>query len=971
MAEAGMSKENGTMSQGTNKSRPALFLATLVATLLCGFIAASGASAAFGIEDGSFQSTIHDQNGDPYTQAGGHPFGATVKFKVNSIPDPNPGENNGLPISEEAPVRNVNVELTPGLLGSTKAVPVCAQSKFLGSLLEGGSFGISCGDNEQVGKAIVHMNLFGNHWEFPVPVYNLEPGPGQPAMFGFIAVIVPVYIVPEVRSNGDYGLNMRVNNMSQVVPITGADVTFWGVPASSVHDEERGHPMFGMCGDPKTTTFPVCPSTAPEKAFVTTPVDCQRSSFDTGLEVESWEGHKDSARVPYTDGGGNQLMPTRCDRVPFEPKVKSSPTTDNAETATGLDFELTIPTAGIENPKGLSSSHLRKAVVRLPEGVTVNPSAGEGLGVCTEEQFALEGVDTVPGAACPNQSKLGNIEIETPLLNETLEGAMYLAESNDPAKPGAENPFDSLISVYIAARSAERGVMVKVAGDVDADEKTGQLVATFDNLPRLPMSSFKLKFREGARAPLVSAATCGTKTTEARLTPWSATSPDEVAVVKAESVVSKGVGAGACPPGGVPPFNPGFSAGATNNNAGSESPLTLRLTRQDGEQAMTKFSALLPKGVTAKLAGVAECSEADIAKMRSKTGREELAGASCPASSQIGRLQVGAGVGSVLTYVQGKMYLAGPHAGAPLSVIVNVPAVIGPFDLGNVVTREVLTINPKTAEVTIDGELSDPIPHILQGFPLKFRDLRIYVDRPGFTRNPTSCDPVTIGGELFGTGADLFSAADDVAAPVSNRYQAAGCGNLGFKPRMSLSLEGGTKRGQHPSLRAVLRPRPGNANLEHIAVTLPHSAFLEQANIRTVCTRVQYRADNCPAAAIYGQATAWTPLLDEPLTGPVYLRSSDNPLPDLVVDMDGRMDVEVSGRIDSFKQRIRTTFEGLPDVPVTKFVLNMQGGKKKGLIVNSSNLCVKKNRANLRTVGQNGKLHAFKPLVKAQCKKRK
>jgi hypothetical protein len=420
----------------------------------------------------------------------------------------------------------------------------------------------------------------------------------------------------------------------------------------------------------------------------------------------------------------------------------------------------------------------------------------------------------------------------------------------------------------------------------------------------------------------------------------------------------------------VPPFRPGFSAGSINNNGGAYSPFNMRLTRSDGEQDMTRFDAVLPRGVTGKLAGIGKCSEAAIALAKAKTGRQELAAPSCPADSQIGHSLVGAGVGSVLTYVPGKLYLGGPFAGAPLSVIAITPAVAGPFDLGTVVVHEALTVDPETAEVGVDGARSDPIPHILKGLPVKVRDLRVYVDRPSFTLNPTSCAKKEVRAILFGSFLDVFNAADDVPVSLSDRYQAASCASLKFKPSLSLRLKGGTRRGAHPALRAVVTyPQGANyANTRKAVVTFPHSAFLEQSHIRTVCTRVQFRAKQCPAGSIYGKARAFTPLLEEPLEGPVYLRSSSNPLPDLVFALRGIVDFNAVARVDSVKASIRASFDSIPDVPLSKVVVEMQGGKK-GLIVNSRSLCVHKSRAKSEFTAQNNKTYNTRPVVKASCGK--
>jgi hypothetical protein len=392
----------------------------------------------------------------------------------------------------------------------------------------------------------------------------------------------------------------------------------------------------------------------------------------------------------------------------------------------------------------------------------------------------------------------------------------------------------------------------------------------------------------------------------------------------------------------------------------------MRLIREDGEQDMTKFSSILPPGELGSLKGVAKCPDSAVPIAKAKTGREELAAPSCPASSLIGHTLAGAGVGGALTYVKGYVYLAGPYKGDPLSVIAVTPAVAGPFDAGTVVVRLALTLNPKTAEVEVDGANSDPIPHIIKGIVLKVRDLRVYVDRPNFTLNPTSCDESSARATLFGSYLDVFNPNDDVPVALSTRYQAANCLNLGFKPRLQLKLKGGTKRGGHPGLTANYVPRGGDANVKGLVVRLPRSAFLDQAHIRTICTRVQFAEDACPKGAQYGYIKAFTPLLDEPLQGPVWLRSSSHKLPDLVFDLHGLVDIEVAVRIDSARGGIRATVEDTPDAPLTKVVLQMQGAKK-GLIINSRNLCGAKSRANVEFNAQNGKVSKSNPVMQPQC----
>jgi hypothetical protein len=383
----------------------------------------------------------------------------------------------------------------------------------------------------------------------------------------------------------------------------------------------------------------------------------------------------------------------------------------------------------------------------------------------------------------------------------------------------------------------------------------------------------------------------------------------------------------------------------------------LKLSREDGTQPIAAVDTMLPPGLTGKLAGLTYCPEGALAAAAARSGSAERQSPSCPASSEVGSVTVGAGAGPAPYYTSGRAYLAGPYKGAPLSLAIVTPAAAGPYDLGTVVVRAALNVDPETARI---HAISDPIPQILQGIPLDVRSIVLRMDRPNFTLNPTSCDPM----ELTGTATSPFGSAAVLKSP----FQVGGCEALPFKPKLILSLSGGTKRGGHPALKAVLTAKPGEAGIARSVVALPHSEFLEQAHIKTICTRVQFAASQCPAGSIYGTATAMTPLLDQPLSGPVYLRSSSHPLPDLVADLNGQIHIALVGRVDSVKGGIRTSFEGVPDAPVSKFVLSMQGGKK-GLLVNSRNICKGVNKATVQMDGQNGKAYDTTPVLGTKCKR--
>jgi hypothetical protein len=970
-----MSKEKMTMTRF--KSTAALFLATLSLGLLCAASAVAN-DGVFRITPGSLDQTFTNQDGSDNLQAGSHPFAVSNEFKFDAVTDPTEPPTQ---ITAGASPRKIHAIEYPGLIGDPFAVPQCTQAEFF----DGSRSIIHCFDEAQVGVARVTVKgAFGGNEDIMAPLYNLVPSEGVPAEFGFWAFIVPVKLTAELRSEGDYGITVKSENIDETLNVIAVEVTFWGVPGAASHESQRGgyfngeSPALCASGPPGEFAFPPCTYHGTPKAFLTTPVDCAHGPMETTVVAESWRGEGDSQSVLSHDDEGHPAGMEGCDKVPFEPTVAATPTTGAAETASGLKFTLEIPDEGIRDPKSLAQSTMRKAVVTLPEGMTLNPSAGEGLGACTPADFKRETLGAQPGQGCPNESKLGTVRIDTPLLDLPAEGSLYIASSDDPATtgPGAENPFDSLLALYMVARVPERGIIVRAEGRVEPDPVTGRLVTTFDDLPPLPFSKFTLSFREGGRAPLATPAACGSYSTTSRLTPYSAMGPDDVASIEAPFQITSGVGGSACPSGGKPPWKPGLHAGTLSNSAGTYSPFNLRFTRNDGEQEFTNFSIKLPPGVIGKLAGIPFCPDAAIAVARQKSGAGELASPSCPVASEVGRTLVGAGVGSILTYVPGKLYLAGSYHGSALSIVAITAAKVGPFDLGTVVIRQALRINPETAEVFVDPTGSDPIPHIIDGIVVHARDIRVYVDRPNFVLNPTDCAPTSTASTLLGSGTDFASAIDDEPFTVTSPFQASDCASLGFKPKLRLQLIGGTKRGDNPKLRATLTTRKGDANIGRAQVTLPHSEFLDNEHIKTICTRVQFAAgevpgEKCPAASVYGYARAFTPLLDEPIEGPVFLRSSSHPLPDLVAALHSdRINVNLAGRIDSFGEgRIRTTFEGVPDAPVTKFVLTMQGGKK-GLLINSTDICRGKHRAIVAFNGQNGKRYVKNPAIKPRCGKK-
>ena len=939
-----------------------LAAAAVLSAALFGSSVSAASAAGFGVLPGAagFDVTTTNADGSPDLQAGSHPFDFTTNINFKTVEN-----SNGLIVPAEDP-RNVVVDLPPGLLGNPTAVPQCTLEQFTHESTATDFAtpynSTECPASSAVGVA--RLEATAENLPLGVSLYNLTPPTGLPALFGFSFGGVPVTIVPKVRTS-DYGITAGSFNTSQSIRVLGVKLEFWGVPADPRHDSERGTECIQG-----NKTGRTCPAGVSQTPLFTMPTSCSGPLTST-LNVTSWQslGAPPFAQsIQSHDVAGNPISLTGCNRLPFTPELSAEPTTDAATTPTGLSVNLDVNDPGLTSPTVLAQSQLKKAVVTLPQGFTTNPSVAEGLHSCSLAAYESETLGSDPGTGCPENSKVGDVEIESPLVEQKIDGSVFVAAQND-------NPFPnpSLLALYIVAKNPEIGVIVKAAGKVDPDPKTGQLTTTFDNLPQLPFSHFRLSFRQGQRSPLISPPTCGTYTVNAELYPWS--NPDVPRHEESSFLITHGPEGNPCPQG-TPPFHPQILAGAVNPQAGAYSPFSVKLSRTDSEQEITHFSIKLPPGVSGKLAGVPECSDAAIAAAKAREreggGAEEEASPSCPPASLVGHSNVGAGVGNVLAYAPGKMYLAGPYHGSNLSLVSITAAKVGPFDLGTVVVRFALKIDPETAEVSVDGATSDPIPHIVDGIPVHLREIRAYVDRPEFTINPTSCDPTSVASTVLGSGLDFASSADDVPVTVSNRFQVANCAALGFKPQLALSLKGGTHRGDTPAFKAVLTARKGDANIGAAQVTLPHSEFLEQSHIKTVCTRVQFKegavpGEKCPAASVYGRARAVTPILDEPLEGPVYLRSSSHTLPDLVAALNNKqVSIDLDGRIDSVKGRIRNTFEAVPDAPVTKFTLEMQGGKK-GLLTNSTDLCKSTNRAIAAFTGQNGKTHDFNPVLQAQC----
>jgi hypothetical protein len=914
--------------------------------------------------------------GDPATQAGGHPFVANVTFDFQrkkarpeflSVPKADEGER---PFES---LRDGAVNLPPGFVANPTVIPG-------GCTLEQIS-GAACPTRFAVGRAWAHLK--GALDDQESAVFKIEAEPGYPARFAFKPLAAsPVTIVlrPKVRP-GDGTVTALIPTAPQAPLLMGIRYfafCSYGAKVKNVAGVNGTAQRSEGCKkatDPGALGIP----------FLTNPTRCNGEEDVTRIDVTSYQnpGRVDSEGFPDLGDSNWKSYETKsppltgCNQLPFEPSFEGRPTTDVADAPSGLDFHLRIPQDGLLEPEGIATAHLRQATVKLPVGMTLNPAAANGLEACSVEQMGLLELNH-PGpfpvrfdgqeARCPNGSKIGSVEVTSPVIDETVKGGVYLAEQDDPATttPGAENPFDSTLALYIAVRNDAIGVSAKLAGEVEADPVTGQLTTTFNQNPQLPFDHLRLKITEGARGSLRTPPTCGSKTTTSEMLSWSTQTP--AATPSDTFAVTQDPDGGACPANAAEiPNAPRLSAGTTNAKAGAYSPFVLRISRDDGTQELKGINTTLPPGLTGRLAGVQYCPEPliaqAIARDNPREGALEQARPSCPASSLLGSVDVAAGAGPHPYHATGRAYLAGPYKGAPVSMVVITPAVAGPFDLGTVVIRNALYIDSKTTQVSVK---SDPLPTILEGIPLDVRSIEVKIDRNQFTLNPTSCEPMSIGATALGLSSD---------AGLSTPFQASECAALGFKPGLHLKLRGKTRRGAYQQLTAtVTYPEGAYANIARASVALPHSAFLAQEHIGTVCTRVQFAAHACPDASIYGTAKAITPLLDEPLQGTVYLRSSNNPLPDLVVLLKGPnyqpVEVELAGRTDSVHGGIRNTFDIVPDAPVKKFTLSLFGGGKS-LIVNSRNLCKgKPQRATARFTAQNGRQYSFRPLVRNDCGKK-
>lgn len=861
-----------------------------------------------------------------FTQAGGHPNYGITDFKIDTYPSVFPVS--GFPTTF---LKDIVVNTPEGLSVNPQALPQCEVAQ-----LEKGA----CPPQSLVGinyLTIAAQTPEANKCEagpektpvageclqarVALPVYNLVPFNEVPSMVGFLTEGGPTFIVGSL-SPVDQHVTFTISDIHppspKSPPIIESRLVFFSAKATNLNPLADG-------------------------TYLTMPSNCaggQVSKLNLDTQGPPYEAEASSTEATYTTPTGA----TGCANVPFNPEI-----TVTADGAKFVDSpEPTTVDVGIPwDPNApIANSYLKVAKVTLPEGMAINPSASNGLQSCTDEQFHYH---TNLPVECPEASKIGSVEVQTPSLPpNSLFGDVYVGA---PLKngPGAFETGEQF-RIFIHAFSTRYGVNVRLKGEVFPNPVTGQLTTVVAENPQATFRNFRLHFFGGDKGILTSPPTCGTNTTTTEFTPWSE-NPDHNKP-STNTTLDRVPGGGPCPKTlGERKFTPSYTAKTDSTGAGKYSPFHVTIGRADGQQELKVVNVTLPKGLVGRLAGIPYCGESELAAAAASSGRAQQAKPSCPGESAIGQVTTLSGTGNAPLSLPGTAYLAGPYKGAPLSMAIVTPAVSGPFDLGTVVVRVALNVNPLTAQI---NAVSDPIPNVFGGVKLDIRSINVDVNRHNFMINPTNCAKGAVAGTINGGGSNPANATAWSSYAVSAPFQATGCNKLGFKPSFNARITGGTTRAKNPKIRVVVKARKGDANIARTALNLPHSLFLDQGHIKTVCTRVQLAAKECPQNSIYGHAEASSPLLKKKLKGPVYLVSSKHELPDLLADLNGQINIQLDGVISSQHGGLKTVFNNTPDVPLKTFVLEMKGGKKS-LLQNSTNLCKGQQLAILNMKGQNGK----------------
>jgi uncharacterized repeat protein (TIGR01451 family) len=881
-------------------------------------IAQSSLEAGFGFNN--FAVWLTNANGTPDTQAGSHPYEMTVAFDLNS--------NKVSPGNTEEEAKNVELELPPGLIGNPSGVPRCPRQEFDAK---------RCSADTQIGFAAVYTG----EEEQPLPLYNLAPPPGEPALFGYTLVGKQAFIETHVRSGGDYGLTERIPNIPQLNVISSI-VSIWGVPAEASHNPFRKQPgcQGGGCS----------PGISPAP-FLTLPTACTEQT--ARIHATPWQDESLSAERT------TPIDTTGCDRLNFGPAITALPETTAADTPTGLTAEVKVSQEGLDQVEGLAASDLEDTTVVLPAGVGINPGQAAGLAACQESQANI-GVEEAP-AACPKASKVGVDEIETPLLAHSLKGNVYVLQSNPPN-----------LKLLVVAEG--EGVELKLVGKVSlceaqgetldgkSCEAPGQLIASFEETPELPFTDFKLSFSGGAQAALTTPATCGTYTSSTSFTPWSAGLPEALDV--STFTITGGTGGAACPSSPLP-FNPTLTAGATTDQAGGYTDFSLLLQRADDQQRVSTLSFKTPPGLLGMISKVPLCGEAD-----ANAG-------TCPASSHIGHTVVEAGPGPYPLVVPqpgqppAAIYLTGGYKGAPYGLSIVVPLVVGPFTLQTQVVRAKIEVDPHTAQLTIT---TDALPQIIDGIPTDLRTINAVIDREGFMFNPTNCDPQSFSGTATGS--------EGASAPISSHFQVGSCQSLKFQPKFAVSTPGHTSKTDGAGLTATLTyPKTAQgteADIAKVKVDLPKQLPSRLTTLQKACTNAQFEVDyeGCPKASKIGYAKVNTPLLPVPLEGPaIFVSHGGEAFPSLTIVLKGYgVTIDLVGTtFISHAGITSTTFNTVPDVPFSTFTLTLSQGPYSALAANlpakdHGNFCGQTLSMPTAFIAQNGaEIHESTAIAVTGC----
>jgi hypothetical protein len=897
----------------------------------------SSSSSTYGFQD--FDAWFSSPNGEVDTQAGSHPYTLTVAFGLD-----NDGE---VPAGE---ARSVSVDLPRGLIGNPTALPRCTAAQLNATacpadsqvgtdrvILDGANaLRFAEGERpsiESFGKSFVEGRQF--------PVYNMVPPPGVPAQLGFSLLGLGARINAGVRSADDYEISANVENIPQL-NITFNSITVWGVPGDPTHTYQRE-----LGGEFNR------PSQIGEAPFLTLPTACEGPQ-PFKVTTEPWaengiQGPLQEMSFATHDDAGVEVGLTGCSHLNFNPSISVAPDTSDAETPSGLTVELKTPQEGLTAVEGLASSNIKDTTVTLPEGMAINPGQAHGLQTCSEAQSAV-GTEGEP--SCPNASRVGTDEIETPLLFHNLKGNVYVLDSNPP-------------NLKLLVAASGEGVNLKLVGDVHLDEATGRLTTTFKEAPELPFTTFKLSFSGGAQAALYTPARCDSYTTNSDFTPWSTPSVSD-AFPSSQFVVSSGPNGSSCQ--WPEQFAPSLTAGSTTDQAGGYTSFSLLLTRPDGQQRISTLQFKTPEGLLGMISKVPLCQEPQAAQ------------GDCPAASRIGHTTVEAGPGPYPLVIPepgqapAPIYLTVGYKGAPYGLSIAVPVIAGPFNLGTVVVRASIAVDPKTSQLTIT---TDPLPSILDGVPTDLRVINAVVDRPGFMFNPTDCSPQSFSGTATST--------EGAQAGISSPFQVGSCQSLKFAPDFKVSTSGKTSKADGASFDAkILYPTgtPGanqassQANVASVKVDLPKQLPSRLTTLQKACLAKVFEANpaNCPAASVVGHATAITPVLPVPVAGPAYFVShGGEAFPSLIVVLQGYgVTVELVGTTFISKAGITSsTFKQVPDVPITSFDLSLPEGKYSALAANG-NLCTSKLAMPTAFVGQNGAvIHQSTPISVTGCPKAK